>query len=472
MIRKIAYKEIKELVREGRFRVTAVVVAALLLMSVWVSYTYYQAVNEQHKLAKANARAEWTGQGKKNPHSAAHYGTFAFKPKYPLSLIDNGVDKYTGSSIYLEAHKRNESQYIAAQDQTALSRFGDLTPDFVLAFVVPLLIILMGFNAFTREQESGTLRLLQSQGIQPLHLTGGKWLGIFIPVLLLTLPIYLIAALLLSNVTDYGEFSFWALTLLFVVYLVYYAVFTNITLLVSALLKKSNMAFVTLLGIWILSCLAMPKVSTAIADALYPYPSQIEFEAQIAEDKKKGLDGHNPWNAEAKRLEQETLKKYGVDSVQQLPFNWDGFLMQEGEKHEAEIYFKHYQHLKDTYVNQSRVYRATAALSPFLPTRFLSMAISRTDYNAHWHFADAAERYRLVLVGKMNNHMKDNSKYGDWDYLVGEEVWQSVPDFDYQPVAYASILNSNSSNLMTLLVWLFVSFAGLYAAVRKINITQ
>ncbi|MFM8913387.1 MAG: DUF3526 domain-containing protein, partial [Flammeovirgaceae bacterium] len=259
---------------------------------------------------------------------------------------------------------------------------------------------------------------------------------------------------------------------LFLIYLVYYAVFTNITLVVSAWMKKSNIAFVTLLGIWILSCLAMPKVSTAIADALYPYPTQVEFEAQIADDKKQGLDGHNPWNTEAKKLEEETLKKYGVDSVQQLPFNWDGFLMQEGEKHSADIYFKHYQLLKETYTNQSRVYRATSALSPFLTTRFLSMAISRTDYNSHWHFADAAEKYRLVLVGKMNGHMQDNSKYGDWDYLVGEEVWQSVPDFDYEPVAYASILSTNGSNLATLLVWLVISFAALYAGVKRLNVNQ
>lgn len=472
MILRIANKEIKEIVREGRFRVTAVVVAALLLVSIFVSHSYYQSINEQHKQAKANARSEWTGQGKKNPHSAAHYGTYAFKPKYPLSLIDNGVDKYAGSSIYLEAHKRNESQYMAAQDQTALSRFGDLTPDFLLVFVIPLLIILMGFNAFTRERESGTLRLLQSQGVLATQMAWGKWLGIFLPVLILTLPMYGIAAMLLSNITDYGEFSLGALTLLFGVYLIYYAVFTNITLVVSAWAKKSNMAFVTLLGIWILSCLAMPKISTAIADTLYPYPTQVEFEAQVAEDKKKGLDGHNPWNAEAKRLEQETLKKYGVDSVQQLPFNWDGFLMQEGEKHQADIYFKHYQILKDTYINQSRVYRATAALSPFLPTRFLSMAISRTDYNAHWHFADAAEKYRLVLVGKMNDHMKDNSKYGDWDYLVGEDVWESVPDFEYEPVAYASILNANGSNLATLLLWFVGSFAALYVSVKRLQVIQ
>lgn len=470
MILKIALKELKEIVREGRFRITAVTVLVLLIAALFVSKSYYTSVNAQHNEAKKNARGEWLSQGKKNPHSAAHYGTYAFKPKYPLSLIDNGVDKYAGVSIYLEAHKRNEAQFAAAQDQTALSRFGDLSPDFVLIFIIPLFIFLIGFNAFTRERESGTLRLLKSQGVSSWKLTMGKWLGIFFPVLMIVIPIYVLAALFLANIKDYGQFSLAALTFLFAVYLVYYAVFINITLFVSSLFKKSNLAFVTLLAVWIVSCLAMPKVSTAIADTLYPYPTQVEFEEQIALDNKNGLDGHNPWNAEAKKLEAETLKKYGVDSVQQLPFNWDGFLMQEGEKHTANIYFKHYQLLKDTYVNQTNVYCATAALSPFLPTRFLSMALCRTDYTSHWDFANAAEKYRLELVGKMNGDMAANSTYGDWDYRGDEKLWASVEDFSYQPPAYATVLESNMSNMTTLLGWLLIFFAALYGAVAKMKV--
>ena len=470
MILSIARKELKEIVREGRFRVTAGVVLALLLAAVFISNQYYQSVNAQHAQAKENARSEWVNQGEKNPHSAAHYGTYAFKPKYPLSLIDSGIDKYAGISIFLEAHKRSEAQYAAAQDQTALSRFGDLTPDFVLIFIMPLLIILIGFNAITRERESGTLRLLRGQGVPAWKLALGKWLGIFIPVLLIVLPVYILSALFLANVNDYGEFSLGALSLLFLVYILYYAVFTNLTLMVSSLVRKSNIAFVILLGIWIVSCLAMPKISTALADTLYPYPTQVEFEEQIAQDKEQGLDGHNPWSAEANKLEADTLEKYGVDSVQQLPFNWDGFLMQEGEKHAADIYFKHYQFLKETFHNQTGVYRATAALSPFLPTRFLSMAISRTDYTAHWDFADAAEKYRIELVGKMNGHMMDNSQTGDWYYTVGKEVWESVPEFDYEPPTYAAVLNNNSSNLLTLLGWVLLSSVGLYGAIQRLKV--
>lgn len=470
LILKIALKECKEIFRERRFQWASIIIFTLLTSAVLLSYQYYQSVKQQHEVAREDARQEWLGQGERNPHSAAHFGTYAFKPRYPLSLIDNGVDKYAGVSIFLEAHSRNEAEYMAAQDQTGLSRFGDLTPDFILLFVIPLLIILLGYNSFTRERESGTLKLLVSQQVPFYALAMGKWLGLFLLVVGLVLPIYVLALVLLGNLSDYGQFSASALTGLFGVYLLYFMVFINLTLLVSLVAEKSNTAFVTLIGIWMIACLALPKFTSSLANQLHPYPSQAAFAENIAADKNIGLDGHAPWSKKAKQLEAETLKKYNVNTVEELPFNWDGLLMQESEKADAEIYFKHYELLKDIYQRQTGVYRAAAVLSPFLPTRFLSMAISRTDYHSHWNFADAAEKHRIELVGLMNGDLMDNSQTGDWDYKGDELVWASVPKFSYEPPALAVILKSHRLNFIVLGCWLLFSTLGVFLATRQLTV--
>lgn len=469
MLLKIALKELKELVREGRFRVMSVVIVAMLLVATLISYHHYQWVNAQHEAAKENTRNVWVSQDKKNPHSAAHYGTYAFKPKYPMSLIDQGVDKYAGLSIYLEAHKRNEAQYVAAQDQTAIARFGDMTPDFVLLFIVPLFIILIGFNAFTREKESGTLRLLKSQGISSWKLAGGKWLSVFISCLFLVIPVYILTLILLSNAKDFGELNFGALSLLFVFLLIYYIIFINITLFVSAWTKKSNVALVTLLAVWMVVCLGMPKIANRVAEEFYPYPTQNQFVERVLQDEKNGFDGHDPYAVQAKKLEEETLKKYGVDSVHKLPFNWDGYRMQKGEEHTAMIYFKHYEALKQTYLDQTRVYRATSILSPYLPARFLSMALCRTDYQAHWHFSDAAEKYRIMMMDKLNMHFAENSSYGDWAYQADKSLWSSIPDFTYEPPGYNKIISDNMENSIVLVMWSLISGALLLWSVTKIK---
>ncbi|MGD1947600.1 MAG: ABC transporter permease [Croceivirga sp.] len=462
MISKTFLKETKELFREGRVRIAFLIVLLLLGVAVWISVEQYQNTNEQYAAAKNAEREVWYNQGEKNPHSAAHYGTYAFKPKYPQSLVEQGVDKYTGTSIFLEAHKRNEAQFSAAADQTGLARFGDLTPDFILLFIIPLLIILLGYNSFTKEREMGTLTLLKSQGISSFKWLMGKWSALFLPIFTITAVVFLLAGVLLTNLKDFGVFKWNSLLVMFLVYVAYYIIFINMVLLVSSLVKKSGISLVVSLSIWILACLAVPKAASNIAESKHPYPTRQEFAANVLEDKKKGVDGHNPWSKEAKMLEEQVLKEYGVDSLHQLPFNFSAYRMQKGEEHEAEVYFKHYNYLKEQYVNQSRVYRGLAAISPYLPTRFLSMAIASTDYDTHWDFADAAETYRIATQKFLNDNTAQNTKYGERGYKASADFWKKLPAFKYDPPELTSIIDRNSSNIGILGVWLLASFTVLF----------
>ncbi len=467
MITKTFIKESKELFREGRVRISLVIVLLLLGVATWISARQYKNINEQYASAKTAERAIWDNQGEKNPHSAAHYGTYAFKPKYPLSLVDQGVDKYAGTSIFLEAHKRNEAQFSAAADQTGLARFGDLTPDFILLFIIPLVIILLGYNSFTKEKEMGTLTLLKSQGLSRWKWLLGKWTAIFTPIFVITALLFGIAGVILGNLQDFGVFDGNSLFVMFLVYVVYYIVFINIVLLISSLVKKSGISLVVSLSIWILACLAAPKAASNIAESKHPYPTRQEFAANVLQDKKEGLDGHNPWSKEAKLLEEQVLKEYGVDSVQQLPFNFDGYRMQKGEEHEAEVYFKHYNHLKDQFSNQSKVYQGLAIISPYLPTRFLSMALAHTDYSTHWDFADAAEAYRIDTQKFLNDNFKDNSSYGEWSYRADADTWKELPAFTYDPPELAQVLERNSANMGILGIWFLASFGLLFFTTNK-----
>mgnify|MGYP001792670098 FL=1 len=458
MISKTFLKETKELLREGRVRIAFVVVILLLGVSVWISARQYENVNQQYEIAKTAERAIWDNQGEKNPHSAAHYGTYAFKPKYPLSLVDQGVDKYAGSSIFLEAHNRNEAQFSAATDQTGLARFGDLTPDFILLFIIPLFIILLGYNSFTKEREMGTLTLLKSQGISSWKWMLGKWAALFLPIFCITALLFLIAGFLLNGLENFGVFSWSSLFTLFLVYIAYYIVFTNLVLLISAKTKKSGISLVISLCVWIIACLAAPKAASNIAETKHPYPTRQEFAANVLKDRREGVDGHNPWSKEAKLLEVRVLQEYGVDSLHQLPFNFDAYRMQKGEEHEAEVYLKHYNHLKNQYSKQTQVYRGLAAISPYLPTRFLSMSIAHTDYATHWDFADAAEDYRVATQKFLNDNFAENSDYGDWGYRADASFWKSLPIFEYDPPELDFILSENFSNILILAFWIASSF--------------
>ena len=157
----------------------------------------------------------------------------------------------------------------------------------------------------------------------------------------------MIAGLVLSNLKDFGVFDWKSLLTLFLVYTSYYIIFINIVLFISLKSKKSGIALVLSLSIWILACLAAPKAASNIAEIKHPYPTRQEFAANILKDKQNGLDGHNPWSKEAKILEQNVLIEYAVDNLDKLPFNFDAYRMQKSEEHEAEIYLKHYNYLRE-----------------------------------------------------------------------------------------------------------------------------
>jgi ABC-2 type transport system permease protein len=203
MITRIARNGFTETVRDGRFRWAAAVVLLLLITALALGGKHYRQVKAEHDAAQAASRNSWVGQGRRNPHSAAHDGVYAFKPKLPLSLMDTGLDPYTGISVWLEAHYQNPSRYRPAEDTTAVQRFGELTAATVLQLLLPLLIVLLSFNAFAGEREMGTLRQLLSLGVSKKTLVFGKAPGIT-SALVLFVPAMLIGVLALALASENG----------------------------------------------------------------------------------------------------------------------------------------------------------------------------------------------------------------------------------------------------------------------------
>ena len=231
----IARKEARELLRDGRFRWGAALVCCLLAVALLSGWQHYSAVSASHTAAAEESWDRWLAQGEKNPHSAAHYGVYAFKPMTPLSLVDQGVNAYTGVFTWLEAHNQNPFEYQPAKDGPALGRFGQLTAAGVLQLLLPLLIILLGFGAVAGEREAGTLRLLLSAGVKRETLAVGKAAGLAIGLGTLLVPAAAAGAFALVAGADVDQgVSPGRVAVLACSYLLYFAVVLGITLAVSA----------------------------------------------------------------------------------------------------------------------------------------------------------------------------------------------------------------------------------------------
>jgi ABC-2 type transport system permease protein len=472
VIARIARKEWIEMIRDGRFRWTAAVVLGLLVVSLLMGWKQYRETNAQHEAARRLTRQHWLHQPPKNPHSAAHYGVYAFKPQRPLSLVDRGVDAYTGVTVWLEAHKQNEFQYRPAQDATAVARFGELMAATTLQLLVPLLIILLSFAAFSGEREQGTLRQLLSLGVATRELALGKALGIAVALGVLLVPAALlgVTTLMLASTAGSLSSSVPRFILLGLGYLLYFGIFACVALAVSALAKSSRQALVVLLAFWIVNGLVAPRAVSDLARRVYPSPSAFEFAQRIREDLNQGLDAHAAYSKKAEDLKVRLLKQYGVQRVEDLPVNFSGISLQEGEEHGNAVFDKHYNALWDAFEKQDRAQQFGAVVFPLLAVRSLSMGLAGTDFSQHRHFASAAEDYRRHLVKTMNDDLAYHSKMAPRDYTGGRELWAKVPDFEYTVAPLSWVLSRYAWSLALLVLWSVAGAIAVFLATRKLGV--
>lgn len=428
MLQRIARKEFVDTWRDGRFRVLAALVAALTIVACLAGWDHHRDVERQHATAREATRAQWLRQPAKNPHAAAHYGLYAFKPTSRLAMVDAGVDPYVGVAAWLEAHKQNEFRYRPAQDATAVQRFGALAVADAVLVILPLVIVLVGFATYAGEREAGTLRQLLGLGVSRRTLLAGKALGLGVALALVLVPAAVVGAVLLTVAPEFGPLGpdLPRAALLTLVYLVALATWLAITIAVSALCRSSRVALIVLLGAWCLNSLLMPRAAADLAGALVRTPSAVEFQSAIERD----LGDMSAVRARVEARRAQLLQQYGVDRPEALPVNMSGISLQEGEEHGNEVFDRHHAALASVHGRQESIIRLAGIAAPLLPARSLSMALAGTDFAHHQRFARAAETYRRDLQRLLNGDIARNSRPGQV-YLASADLWARAPAFTY-----------------------------------------
>ena len=467
-MKHIVRKEFTDVLRDGRFRWCAVLVGALLLVALGHGWVQGRNAQQEHAAAQATARDHWESQGEKNPHSAAHYGIYAFKPRLALSFIDEGVDPYTGTSVWLEAHRQNDFLLRPAQDATAAQRIGALTAAQVLQHLVPLLIILLTFGALAGERERGTLRQLLATGIGRRELALGKALGIAGALALLLVPAALVgAAALVVGSPGPAASPLARGAVLAGVYLAYFTAFLALSLAVSAWARTARTALVMLLGVWVVNGLVAPRVAVDLSKWLHPTPSALEFARNVEREMASGVEDISRPDRAA--LTERLLAEHGVERVEDLPVNEVGVYLQESEEFGNRIFDRNYGALWDTFERQGVVHEALAVVAPLLAVRTLSMGLAGTDVEQHRHFATAAEAYRRDLMRRMNGDLAENSRTGD-TYLAGPELWEETPPLDYAAPTLGWVLGNRILSILVLGTWLVGAILAAAARVRRAEV--
>jgi ABC-2 type transport system permease protein len=472
LVWRIAQRELIEVWRDGGFRLAALVVVGLLAVTLAVGGAGAARQSRDRAAADAADRAEWLAQGTRNPHSAAHFGRYAFKPTGPISFFDPGVDRFTGVAVWLEAHFQDTFRHRPAEDATALQRFAELSAASILQQLVPLFIVLFAFGQFGGERERGLLCQLLATGVRPRQLLVGKFCGSALSLTAVFVPAVAIGAGALA--ASQGEASSLRSPDRFVWlaggYVLYFAAILAAALGVSARVRSARTALLALLAGWAFCCLLVPRLAADIAAFVAPSPSSDAFWRDIEHDIEEGFDGSGNAPERARALRERVLAEYGVTAIDALPVSFDALSLQDTEDFGNRVFDRHYHRLWETFTRQQQVERLVGLLSPLTGVRALSMALAGTDLAHFKRFGDAAEAYRRVLVRRLNEEFRDKAGAAAYAYVDDGSLWRTIADFSYTPPDTAWILARQRGQLASILGWVAASWAFALWSVRRMRV--
>ena len=168
--------------------------------------------------------------------------------------------------------------------------------------------------------------------------------------------------------------------------------------------------------------------------------------------------------------EEKVLAEYNVDSLSQLPINFDGILMQEDEEYGHKVWDKHFGNLRSVFKKQKQSYQFGGLINPFISLQNASMGFAGSDNLHHQEFLVQVENYRRVFIKELNDeHAFGGSKTGDWSFSADNDFFKSVKDFEHQPVPLSVVFNNYFIDILLLVVWgILTSFLLIFGTKKMI----
>ncbi|GGI80650.1 hypothetical protein GCM10007973_16390 [Polymorphobacter multimanifer] len=464
MISRLAGFELEIIRRDSHAWWSLLCLAALVFLS-FASTSFDAARDDSDKRAVAAAeRARWLGQGTKDPHSAAHYSIFAFKPSPTLSGLDPGIGPFVGQSVWLEAHHQNDLLNRPLQNATLLQRAGLGNPASLLLTFAPLVVFLLAFVVVAQDRERGSLRLALGAASHPSAIIHAKALAIWgASTGLLVLPAVAAEFVLAAVGSHLSIDVFTRLSLWFALMAVYLALLSAIGIVVALRARDARIALAMLFGFWIVAALVLPRAGSSAADTVRPLPSSQIVRQQMLDEAAAY------WTAEDTALHKVQLfTQYGVTRTDDIP-NFRMAELDMVERHSHQVFDRILGDFYEKVASQDRLFSALGFLSPTIAVQSLSASLSGSDFSHHHDFIVKAEGYRRALVNRMNADGMAHRAEGDERHTNDERLWAQIPTFAYTAPVLGSATGTTLPALGALLLWLVGTWLLLSATARRLR---
>jgi len=232
-------------------------------------------------------------------------GALAIRSTDPLSSLAIGQ-----SDLYAHQIKISSREDIATLTFTEMNNpvqllFGNFDLAFVLTYLVPLIIIAFTYNLQSQELESGRMRLVASNPINPKMWLFQRYITRFI-----SLSFILGLAIMFTLIYLKIPLSL-QLGVIVLVAFTYMIFWFAVSFLVNVISSSSGKNAVVLLSLWIILVLIIPAAVNQTANSIYPTPSGVILLNEIRETKQELAKEQDKVIAEYLRNHPELVREEG-----------------------------------------------------------------------------------------------------------------------------------------------------------------
>lgn len=325
--------------------------------------------------------------------SRTHLSACLAKAGVPAAAVDRPVGGYSkgmrqkvGLAIAVAKRARALMQLAA----------GSLDLSFVVIYLAPLALVVLGFGVLATDRERGALAMLLSQ---PVSARSVAWTRLLLRAGLVYAVVATVALVAVADAVARGDAPFdgWRLTLWLAGAAAYVVLWTTLIAAVAALDLEADASALSLVALWLLLTIVTPSLASLAARYVAPLPSRLELVTELRA-------AENAANARSRALLQGYMADHpelqGAEGGQVAPFVKTFFLVQRSVDAEAAPIRARYEEQRRA---QASVVAAMRYLSPALLTQGWLQEAAGTGpsrYEAFRHLAVEERARWLAAVEK------------------------------------------------------------------------
>jgi ABC-type transport system involved in multi-copper enzyme maturation permease subunit len=426
MVYQIARKDFLNNLLSARFIIGFILCLVLIPFSIMLNINDFRDRTNQYRIDRATAE--------KNTQEVRVYSALRpeiVMPPEPLSIFSKGLSGQIGNRVKIRLGEKPmlaEGKSVTG-DNPFLAAFFSVDFVQIAAIIFSLLALLFSYDIFTREKEDGTLRLQMSNALGRSQFLAGKVLGILVTLLPVLVFSFLLSAVLIlfSKNVSFSALEWGRIVLLFIISLLYLAVFIFIGLFISARSKTSVTSLVLCLFVWVFFIFIVPNVSSYIAESFVRVQSRDNLDRVLDDlDREFGRVLHDRYKAQGitesfsawyhSNGDDGYVEAYGMTRTD---FEMERRRCTVSEPLRIDYADKKWPSQKaylDSLAHQARVAEGLSAISPAGIFRIAASAVCSTDIRYHENGMDRIRQYREAFV----QYLQSKNIFASFRYVTAK----------------------------------------------------